>query len=240
LGFGWSPIDHAKWPAAFSQARCTAARRWACDDYVEPAHAHHVVIVRIKRGMLAEDAMSYATDLLKWAEANPGHTIEDALTRNSHMERATRGRIRAELRKRLAEGGSHRALAVARVIVPGPENVNEAWAKGLEIGQSTLPAARRGLPQLHTRDTSRLPSAAASAVEKLADLSLGVRTGRVVSEGVLTLSDSVESVERSLSLALDHIETLKDIVREKDARIGDLERRLPAPSPAGVEGSPGG
>lgn len=169
--------------------------------------------------------MSYTTDLLTWCRANPAHTIADALSLNNYLETKTRLRIRAKLRERLVVGGTDRELVEKRIIIPGPEDAHEAWAQGQEIGTSKLPAARRGLPLLHARDTSRLPTAAAAAVSKIAELSLGIRSGGTVSDGVLVISDSLEDKERTLLIALDHIETLKHHIEAQNRKIAELERQ---------------
>lgn len=163
--------------------------------------------------------MSRLGDAVVYAQDNPGLTLNDLVTELGYQDPAERGSLKAQLRRALAPGGTHRELAERGIIKPGDEDKTAAWAKGLEIGQTRHPIVIRSkaFGEVRTLDTSTLPTRVSEPLNRLMDLNLTGRKGQVVSGYVLVstghmelLQARLEGMERERVAHLDQIGSLKE------------------------------
>src|SRR4051794_26461061 len=75
--------------------------------------------------------MSRLNEFAEFAESNSGNTLSDLLTMGGHRDPAQRASLRAQMRRAMAPGGTHRYLAEQKTIIPGPDDCGE-WTEGLQ------------------------------------------------------------------------------------------------------------
>lgn len=165
--------------------------------------------------------MSRFGDAIAYAQQNPGLTLNDLLTELGHQDPGARTSLRAQLRRALAPGGSHRQLAEEGVIRPGPEDQGAKWADGLPVGQTKHPIVLRSkaFGDIYSMDTTVLPTKVADQIGRIQELNLTGRKGLTVSGYVLVstghmelLQTRIDGLELEKAAHVDLITTLKDEV----------------------------
>lgn len=165
--------------------------------------------------------MSRFGDAIAYAEQNPGLTLNDLLTELSYQDPGARNSLRAQLRRALAPGGTHRSLAEDGIIRPGPEDQGAKWAEGLPTAQTKHPIVlkSRAFGDIYALDTTMLPAKVADHVGRIQELNLTGRRGQTVSGYVLVstghmelLQTRIDGLEREKVAHVDLIATLKDEV----------------------------